>query len=41
MDKMNMVPYASVVGSSMNAKDRTYHDIVNISELFWQYPIQL
>jgi hypothetical protein len=29
-----MVPYASVVGSLMNGKDRTYLDIVRISGLF-------
>jgi hypothetical protein len=36
IDQMNMVPYASAVGSSMSAQVRTYPDIVHISELFWQ-----
>jgi hypothetical protein len=36
-----MVSYASVVGSLMNAKDRTYPDIVHISGLFWQCLVQL
>jgi hypothetical protein len=35
-----MVSYASVVESLMNAKDRTYPDIVHISGLFWQCLVQ-
>ena len=35
---MNMVPYASAVGSLMcvQVQVRTYHDIVHVSEIFWQ-----
>ena len=34
--KTDMVPYASVVGSSIH-----YPDTVHISELFWQCPVHI
>jgi hypothetical protein len=33
---MNMVPYASAVGSFMSAQVRTYTDVVHVSGLVWQ-----
>ena len=36
--KMNMVPYASAVGSlmSVQVQVRTYPDVVYVSGIFWQ-----
>jgi len=34
IDPMNMVPYASVVGSFMSAQVRTYPDVVQVSGMF-------
>ena len=34
IDQMNMVSYASVVGSFMSAQVRTYSDIVQVSGMF-------
>ena len=38
IDQMNMVPYASVVGSlmSVQVQVRTYPDVVYVSGIFWQ-----
>ena len=38
IDQINMVPYASVVGSLMcvHVQVRTYPDIVYVSRIFWQ-----
>ena len=38
IDQMNMVPYASAVGSLMNVQVqvRTYPDVVYVSRIFWQ-----
>ena len=36
IDQMNMVPYASAVGSLMNVQVRTYLDVVYVSGIFWQ-----
>ena len=36
IDQMNMVPYASAVGSLMNVQVRTYLDVAYISGIFWQ-----
>ena len=36
IDQMNMVPYASAVGSLMSAQVRTYPNIVHMSGMFWQ-----
>ena len=36
MDQMNMVPYASAIGSLMSAQVRTYLDVAHVSEIFWQ-----
>ena len=38
IDQMNMVPYASAVGSlmSVQVQVRTYPDIVYVSRIFWQ-----
>ena len=33
---MNMVPYASAVGSLMNVQVRTYLDVASVSRIFWQ-----
>jgi hypothetical protein len=33
---MNMVPYASAVGSFMSAQIRIYLDVAHISGSFWQ-----
>ena len=33
---MNMVPYASAVGSLMNVQVRTYPDVAYVSRIFWQ-----
>jgi hypothetical protein len=33
---MNMVPYASAVGSLMNAQVWYYPNVVHVSGLFWQ-----
>ena len=37
IDQMNMVPYASAVGSlmSVQVQVRTYPDVVYVSEIFW------
>ena len=40
-DQMDMVPYASAVGSSMNAQVWYYPKVVHISRLFWQCPVQI
>ena len=34
IDQINMVSYASVVGSFMSAQVRTYSDIVQVSGMF-------
>ena len=38
INQMNMVPYASAVGSlmSVQAQVRTYPDVVYVSGIFWQ-----
>ena len=38
IDQMNMVPYASAVGSlmSVQVQVRTYHDVVYVFRIFWQ-----
>ena len=38
IDQMNMVPYASAVGSliSVQVQVRTYPDVVYVSGIFWQ-----
>ena len=36
IDQMNMVPYASAVGSLMNIQVRTYPDVAYVSGIFWQ-----
>ena len=36
IDQMNMVPYASAVGSLINVQVRTYLDIAYVSGIFWQ-----
>ena len=36
IDKMNMVSYASAVGSLMNIQVRTYLDVAYVSRIFWQ-----
>ena len=36
IDQMNMVPYASAVGSLMSAQVRTYPDIAHVSGMFRQ-----
>ena len=36
IDQMNMVPYASAVGSLMNVQVRTYLDVAYVSGIFWQ-----
>jgi hypothetical protein len=33
---MNIVPYASAVGSFMSAQVSNYPDVVHVSGLFWQ-----
>ena len=33
---MDMVPDALAVGSSMSVQVRTYPDVVQVSEMFWQ-----
>ena len=33
---MNMVPYASVIGSLMNVQVRTYPGVAYVSGIFWQ-----
>ena len=33
---MNMVSYASAVGSLMNVQVRTYPDVAYVSGIFWQ-----
>ena len=33
---MNMVSYASAVGSLMNIQVRTYLDVAYVSRIFWQ-----
>ena len=35
IDQMNMVPYASAVGSLINVQVRTYPDVAYVSEIFW------
>ena len=35
IDQINMVPYASAVGSLMNVQVRTYLDVAYVSEIFW------
>ena len=34
IDQMNMVPYASAIGSLMSAQVRTYPDVVHVSGMF-------
>jgi hypothetical protein len=34
IDQMNMVQYASAIGSFMSAQASTYPDIVHVSEMF-------
>ena len=36
IDQMNIVPYASAVGSLMNVQVRTYPDVSYVSGIFWQ-----
>ena len=36
IDPMNMVPYASAVGSLMSVPVRTYPDVAYVSGMFWQ-----
>ena len=36
IDQMNMVPYASAVGSLMSEQVRTYPDVAHVSGMFWQ-----
>ena len=36
IDQMNMVPYASAVGSLMNVQVRTYPDVAYVSGILWQ-----
>ena len=36
IDQMNMVSYASAVGSLMNIQVRTYLDVAYVSRIFWQ-----
>ena len=36
IDQMNMVPYASAIGSLMNVQVRTYTDVAYVSGIFWQ-----
>ena len=38
IDQINMVPYASTVGSlmSVQVQVKTYPDVVYVSEIFWQ-----
>ena len=38
IDQINMVPYASAIGSlmSVQVQVRTYPDIVYVSRIFWQ-----
>ena len=36
IDQMNMIPYASPVGSLMSVQVRTYHDVAHVSRIFWQ-----
>jgi len=36
IDQMNMVPYASAIGSLMNIQVTTYPDVAYISGIFWQ-----
>ena len=36
IDQMNMVSYASAVGSLMNVQVRTYLDVAYVSRIFWQ-----
>ena len=36
IDQMNMVQYASAVGSLMNVQVRTYLDIAYVFGIFWQ-----
>ena len=36
IDQMNIVPYASAVGSLMNVQVRTYPDVAHVSGMFWQ-----
>jgi hypothetical protein len=35
IDQMNMVSYASAVGSLMIAQVRTYPNVVHVSGMFW------
>ena len=34
IDQMNMVPYASAIGSLMSVQVRTYPDVAHISRMF-------
>ena len=36
IDQMNMVSYASAVGSLMNVQVGTYPDVAYVSGIFWQ-----
>ena len=36
IDQINMVPYASAVGSLMNVQVRTYPNVAYVSGIFWQ-----
>ena len=36
IDQMNMVPYASAIGSLINVQVRTYPDVAYVSGIFWQ-----
>ena len=36
IDQINMVPYASAVGSLMNVQVRTYPAVAYVSGIFWQ-----
>ena len=36
INQMNMVPYASAIGSFMSAQVRTYPDVVYVFGMFWQ-----
>ena len=36
IDQMNIVTYASTVGSLMNVQVRTYTDVAYVSGIFWQ-----
>ena len=36
IDQINIVPYASAVGSLMSVQVRTYPNIAHVSMMFWQ-----